>query len=132
MREITDAFPRVPRMDFWCEACAGFDRTKGDVVAMAYKDVKTPTGYLPFARYVGHCEKGHMVLRFITDKHRDPYYHQSEKMRRERAMAADDLLQPNDPRFRVVYPNQWAKMEAQRKADEETTELEKYAREHGK
>lgn len=130
MREVNEAYQVVPRMDFWCDACAGFDESKGDIVAVGHKGVRAPSGHLPFAFYQGQCPKGHMVMRHITDKHRDPYYHKSIKMRRERAMAADDLLQPNDPRFRLVYPNQWAKMEAERKADEERAELEKYAREH--
>lgn len=123
-REINDAPGRLPRMEFWCEACGVVDDRKGDVVAVAYKDVKHPKNQLPIARYVGYCPKGHMVMRFITDKNRDPYYHLSVKMQYERRRSADDMLQPNDPRFRIVYPRQWEKMEADRHAAEESAAIE--------
>lgn len=127
VREVNDAYQIVPRMDFWCDGCGGHDESKGDIVAVGRKDAKYPSGQLPIARYVGECPRGHLVIRHITEKNRDPYYYKSLKMKRERAMAADDLLQPSDPRFKQVYPNQWAKMEAERRAMEEHEELKRYA-----
>jgi len=132
VREAQEAAPVVPRMDFWCEACSVWDKSKGDIVAVARKRVSSPTGALPRAWYTGECPQGHMVIRHITDKNTDPYYRQSLKMHRERQMAADDLLQPSDPRFRVVYPAQWEQMQAQRRAQEEAREIEEYNKRYAK
>lgn len=125
-REVNEAPKIVPRMDFWCQACGEYDRTKGDIVAVARKQSWHPSGGLPSARYAGECPKGHLVLRFITEKNRDPYYRQSEKMHRERKAAADDLLQPNDPRFRQVYPAQWERLQAVKRAEEEAQAIKEY------
>lgn len=41
--------------------------------------------------------------RYITDVHLDPYFTESEMVRRERVDFADDMLQPDDPRFKKLY-----------------------------
>lgn len=129
-REVTEALSVIPRMDFWCEACAQWDRSKGDIVAVARKQVKYHDNDLPQARYTGFCPKGHMVMRFITEKNRDPYYRQSFKMYQERKKAADDLLQPSDPRFKQVYPQAWEKLQAEQRAREEQKDIEEYNKKH--
>jgi len=41
--------------------------------------------------------------RYITDRHKDPYYNNSLIIRKQRFEARDDLLQPGDPRFNMLY-----------------------------
>lgn len=103
---------------FWCDECSR------DVVAHACKIEQRMNTDEPRAFYAAACPKGHRVIRRITDKHNDPYYHKSLIMRRERAERADDMLQPHDPRFRIVYPEVWKKMEAEREAARETADNE--------
>ena len=62
--------------------------------------------------FVAKCPKcGSECVRYSTDKHLDPYFKKSEKMKREREKYRDDLVQPGDSRFKSLYPEQWDKME---------------------
>lgn len=111
MLEIKHA-PNRDRVAFWCSKC------QRDIVSYAYKQVRYPKGQLPIAWHVGKCPDGHTLIRYITDKGADPYYHQSFFMRLERSRLANDLVQPDDPRFRILYPAQYRKMQEDReKAD---------------
>ncbi len=116
MREIADAYPRV-LTQFWCDTCSL------DVEGMGVKQVRGPQGRLPWAWYEGRCAKNHVVLRRITEKQGDPYYVRSEKLKRERIDMADAMLQPHEPRFRLVYPDQWKAIQAQSEADREARDL---------
>lgn len=109
---IRDAFPRT-RMGFWCEKCAQ------DFEGVAYKEVSQVFVDPPCAWYVGFCPKNHKAIRRITDKAGDPYYRQSALIRRQRIELADAMLTPDNPRFRVVYPAQWRKLEEERQKREE-------------
>jgi hypothetical protein len=123
VREVNDAYPYIIRYDFWCDHC------KEDIVTRAWKDARASSGRLPIARYVGYCPKcQRQVYRHITEKHLDPYYHRSLKIRKERILLADAMLQPHEPRFRLVYQDAWADIVAQRKAEEEAKEQQEYAR----
>ncbi len=116
MRMIAEA-PDDARTGFWCDECGR------DVVALAAKVCQRMKTQEPRAFYVAACPRGHRLIRRITDKQFDPYYHQSTIMRRERVERADDMLQPHDPRFRIVYPEVWKKMEAEREAAREHADL---------
>ncbi len=117
LRMINDA-PHEARTGFWCVECAR------DVVAWAGKITQRMDTQRPRAYYQAFCPKQHRLIRRITDKQWDPYYHQSRIMRMERARQADDMLQPDDPRFRQVYPEVWKKMEAEREAAREQADTQ--------
>lgn len=68
------------------------------------------------AYYLGSCPNGHTVRREITL--RDRYYDLSPLVRKERLVHADDLLTPNDYRFRHVYPDKWRALEEERERRE--------------
>lgn len=97
IRAIFDA-PRFVKTDFWCNIC------RKDCTGTGSRQVSTIRPHAPTAWYKGNCPLGHPMLRRITDKAEDPYYSQSMMIKRQRAEAADDLLDPSDPRFHVLYP----------------------------
>ncbi len=103
VRAIMDA-PRYARVDFWCDIC------KRDCSGVGYKQICTIRERVPTAWYVGFCQKGHRLIRRITDKGSDPYYSQSLFLMRQRSEMEIDLLTPDDPRFKIFYPKQWAEM----------------------
>lgn len=103
VRAIMDA-PRVARVDFWCDKC------KKDCTGAGYRQVCTIRDRVPTAWYIGFCPKNHKIIRRITDKGSDSYYYQSLFLQRQRAELADDLLTPDDPRFKILYPKQYAEL----------------------
>lgn len=106
IRAIQEAAEET-KMDFWCREC------KCDFNADARKMMRHASRW-PVAWYVGQCPKGHSAIRHITDKHHDRYYHESVMLKRQRVELADAMLTPDDPRFALVYPQQWRALEAQR------------------
>jgi hypothetical protein len=50
------------------------------------------------------------MIRRITDKVQDPYYYQSLMLNRQRYNMRDDLLTPDDPRFKLLYPKQYEEL----------------------
>lgn len=98
--------PRYVVTDFWCPVC------KKDCVGTGYRQVCTVRDRLPTAWFTGFCPVGHRLVRRITDKDTDPYYNFSLMVQRQRWEHRDDLLTPNDPRFKEVYPEKWKELQA--------------------
>ncbi len=97
--EIDEA-DNIKQNEFWCRIC------KKDFSAPGYKYERRSWGNspgYPIAWYVGECPAGHEARRYITDKHLDPYYEESENVRWARVEFEKDLIQPNDPRFKKLY-----------------------------
>lgn len=61
------------------------------------------------------CKK--WLVRLINDAMNDPYFRLSRKVRGDRKKYANDLLQPGDPGFDLLYPHH--KKERERKEEEE-------------
>lgn len=116
IKAIREAFP-VVILDFWCDTC------KRDFEGRAHKEVKDMETPWPDARYVTHCPDGHTCLRRIVDKHRDGFYYQSIKLQRQRMQMEDAMLQPHDPRFKTVYPQQWRKMQEEAEQQREYDDM---------
>lgn len=112
-RVVREAYDHTP-MQFWCDEC------ERDYETIGHKVVQEENRFhLLRAYYVGICPASHRNIRRITDKQGDPYYHKSIMLRRQRIDMADAMLQPHDPRFRVVYPDAWRRIEADREAREQ-------------
>lgn len=80
--------------DFWCDKCRLDWRLRAE---------KIKRGKRLF--WVCRCPKCRSeMLRYADDPRGDPYYQNSERMKREARKYARDLLQPDDPLFDVVYP----------------------------
>lgn len=103
MSAIYDA-NRYVLTDFYCTVC------KKDCAGTAVKQVCNIRPRLPTAWYLGICPKGHRMIRRITDKDSDPYYDLSPFVARQRYELRDALLTPFDPRFKELYPEQYAKL----------------------
>jgi len=96
--------PRFIITDFFCPVC------KRDCTGTGYKQICTIREIFPTAWYLGICPKGHRMIRRITDKSSDPYYDLSPVVARQRFEMRDALLTPDDPQFRLLYPEQWDKL----------------------
>jgi hypothetical protein len=96
---LVKGVPYAIQTDFWCRTCElDFNRTGLKVVRTAFD-----SGLL-CAWYATRCEKCYTTcIRFITDKHLDPYYHDSEMLRVQRIAQSRDMLQPGDPGFQTYY-----------------------------
>lgn len=111
--EIREA-PEMKQMDFFCREC------NRDFIATGYKRVHRDG----MGTYLGACPNGHGCVRYITEKWRDPYWELSPKVRFDRLKYADDMLTPEDPRFKTVYPQQWKAIEARREEYERATGIQ--------
>ena len=106
-KERIEAIMHAPRFtitDFWCDQC------RKDVTGTGFKQVCAFREKLPTAWYTSFCPKGHRITRRITDKDTDPYYTRSLLVQRQRYDLRDLLLTPDDPRFKVLYPEAYAKL----------------------
>ena len=90
--------------NFWCDICE--------------EDFESPgheTGNRYGKWFVGTDPKGHRAIRYITEKHLDPYFRKFRNLREQRVHYRKDLLQPGQKGFAMTYPKQKREME---KADE--------------
>jgi hypothetical protein len=94
VKEITAA-PFRQRLPFWCGKC------RRDLEAIGTKNIIEYA--LPIAFYRAACPKGHRIIRHITERLSDPYFHESAFVRRMAREMERDLIQPGDPRFRRIY-----------------------------
>lgn len=99
---VNESAPFYARKDVWCESCQ-----------RDYSCLLRKHGNELHAYYLGKCPASHTVRREITNTI-DPYFYKSQRLRKERILYADDLLTPNDDRFRIVYPDKWRELERQR------------------
>lgn len=115
LSEINEA-PESVLTDFWCDhpAC------RKDFSTLGYKhlnwvhNIETGMNEPPEiwrAWYAANCPSGHRCIKRITDKQYDPYYYQSNKVRKMQRQYADEMLTPDDPRFKTIYPQQWARIQ---------------------
>ncbi len=106
-REAVEYAPPVVETDVWCQRC------QRDVTTTCCKEVRLSAK--PFiAFYRGVCPAGHWCIRRITDIETDPYFYQSAYVKKLRVERGDDLIQPDHPYFKYVFPLQWAELEKQR------------------
>ncbi len=91
-------------IDFWCEEC------KKDLKLRAWVN-STMQGEKFFVARCPQEDCGKKLIRLIENKHKDPYFRLSEKLHRESIRMAKDLIQPNDPRFKLYYKDEYDKME---------------------
>ena len=113
LRQNTKIFNR-PR---WADKKQNCSATAHKILNWGY-DLDKGEAYVPYgprkACYVARCPLGHEARRNITDRFTDPYYYESESLRREQWKYRDVFLTPADPRFKTVYPVQWARLEKER------------------
>lgn len=111
-RKEVDSAKQYAEMGFWCASC------RRDFNAVGTKQVRLYDTE-PIGWYGALCPNGHVAIRRITDKMGDPYFYQSDYIKRQQAEHADDFLLPSDPRFKHVYPVQWARIQEEQRRREE-------------
>lgn len=84
--------------DFYCDKC------KKDFKSMAIKQIESDWLSNQFiAFYKTKCDKNHWCIRYITDKHHDPYWMRSRAVARDRGRAFNDIIQPGETGFNLLY-----------------------------
>lgn len=81
--------------DFWCDNCdMDLNKQKAHIVRRS-----------GFKLYVCHCpDCSKELLRFPKEGGNDIFYGQSRKTLYQARKYRDDFLQPDDPRFHILYP----------------------------
>ena len=129
-REISDA-KQIALMEFWCSVHGDFSVLSHKEVLHDYSTIPTTllARYTPIptaiAKFYNHRRRSvsfgkpcKRVYRYITDKHLDPYYRDSEMIQRQRVDFERDLIQPWDPRFKLLYGDPYKKYYEQLEAAE--------------
>lgn len=85
--------------DFWCEGC------KKDFKSMAVLQVESDWSCSgqDIAFYKTKCYCGKWCIRFVTDKNKDAYWIKSRTVRAEQGKYANDLIQPYQTGFNLLY-----------------------------
>ena len=73
---------------------------------------------------------GGKLFRYITERQKDPYYHNSIKLKIQKDKLAVDLIQPGDNRFKLWYQDKWREMEEASQKYEENLKKEKQSRDN--
>jgi hypothetical protein len=98
-KTIDDARMQVAT-DFYCSQC-GVDY-KVNAVLQVEVDWSCPGQCIAF--YKGkHRECGSWAIRLITDKQRDGYFARSRLVRIDQGMHHNDLIQPHEEGFNLLY-----------------------------
>ena len=64
------------------------------------------------AWFVARCvECDKKLIRYITNRHLDPYYHESLELKKQRSLFKKELIQPGDPLFKKYYKTEYDKLE---------------------
>lgn len=105
-------------INFWCRKC----RIDWKVIAKKYW-LNTVFGEV----WAAKCDEcGKLMVRLINDAPNDPYFRLSFKVKAERIKYANDVLQPNDPNFDILYPQH----KRERLAREEKQQREAWEKSH--
>lgn len=99
------------KVSFWCDRCGK------DFHLAAY--VSSVQGEKYFWAKCPDCRR--KLVRYIENVHLDPYYRRSFRLKVQRRELRKDLIQPDDPLFKVYYRQEWEKLE-KAKADFEAKE----------
>lgn len=92
--------PRYEVNAYWCTMCLRDYDATGKLLIEGH-------GRNQSGVYVSECPDGHKNYRYVTDKTNDPYFTRSRRVQADRSRYADDFLNPHDPRFKQLYPEQW-------------------------
>lgn len=90
---------RITLADFWCDTC------KVDFKSVVVRQIETDwtNSAQKIAFYKSKCDKGHWCIRLITDRHKDAFWFKSRKMALDRGNHSNDILQPYQTNFNLLY-----------------------------
>lgn len=90
---------QVEKVSFWCEKC----KEDFEGIAQKQEEMDWANENQQIAFYKTKCFKNHWVMRFITDKHSDPYWFRSRFVRKDRENHTADLLQPFEEGYQLLF-----------------------------
>lgn len=96
---ITDSQEFTPK-DFFCKKC------DVDFISLAHKQVEidwTNTDQSIAFYKTKHKKCGTWVMRYVTDRLKDPYWQLSKVVATDRGKHSLDLLQPFENNYNLVY-----------------------------
>lgn len=88
-------------LDFWCAECGEDIKAVG--VLHVEEDWTNKAQRI--ALYKTKCFKGHWLARHVTDKGACPYWFRSRTVHRDRGKHSDDMVQPWQDGFNLLYGN---------------------------
>lgn len=95
---IRDAKPAA-LVEFWCQHC------KADFIAQTMLEIEIDLSNekqrIAFYRTKHWC--GRWCIRHVTDRDRDPYWFRSRKVRADRRRHHNDVLQPFEEGYNLLY-----------------------------
>ena len=94
---------------FWCRRC------RQDWKLLAERRWKNSIFGEIWSAKCGEC--GTEMVRLIDDAMNDPYFRLSKKVKGERRKYEFDLIQMDDPRFDLLYPQYKKEREAREEAE---------------
>lgn len=89
-----DGFKDIETFAFWCSHC------DLDFTARAKKQID---GWENIAYYKTKHRCGTWSIRLITDRELDPYFYRSRRVALDRGIGSNDMLQPFETGFNMVY-----------------------------
>lgn len=85
-------------VEFWCEKC------KKDFIAQTVREItQNPYSSERDAFYRTKHWCGSWCIRYITDREHDPYWYRSRKVRADRRRYRNDVLQPFESGYNLLY-----------------------------
>ena len=107
-------------ISFWCKNCELDQDLEGYVNKVMGDEY-----------FVADCKKcGKRVVRFISNKRADPYFHQSKRVRIQKEMFARDMIQPGQDGFQLYYKKEWVKIEKAREEYEKKEQMKRINRDN--
>lgn len=85
--------------EFWCTRCKR--DFVGEAILQVEIDWSCPTQNIAF--YKTKCFCGTWAMRYVTDRHSDPYWFRSRKVAGDRGNHALDILQPWETNYQMLY-----------------------------
>lgn len=86
-------------VDFHCSDC--LTDFKGEAIKQVEIDWSNDQQNIAF--YKSKCFCGKWVMRFITDRFRDPYWFKSNNVAKDRGRHHNDILQPFETGYNILY-----------------------------
>jgi len=83
--------------EFLCTSC----HTEFKGVAVKQISEQFDGSYIAFYRH--KCDCGKFCIRYITDKHKDPYWTRSKVVAMDKGKHYKDMLQPHETGFTLLY-----------------------------
>lgn len=88
-------------VSFFCKACGVDQDLNARLITNSYAQT-----------FQANCQDcGKKLIRYITDKNKDPYFYESVKLKKQRHEMKRDLIQPGQEGFQMLYKKEYDKIQ---------------------